>query len=57
MIEDINKPTIITIHNGYGTYSVSTKHSDLTMGEIMDLIERLLAAAGYDQKNIKEYFG
>ena len=46
-IEDISKSTIITITNGYGTYSVSTNHSDVEVKEMLDLFKRLLQAAGY----------
>jgi len=57
MIEDIGKPTTITIHNGYGIYSVSTNHSDVALSEMMELVERVLLAAGYDPQNIQDYFG
>jgi hypothetical protein len=56
MIEDINKPTIITIQNGYGTYSVSCDHSDVSLDQMILLMERVLIAAGYDCELVKEYF-
>jgi len=57
MIEDINKPTIITIQNGYGTFSVSCDHSDVLLDQMIWLMERVLIAAGYDCESVKEYFG
>jgi hypothetical protein len=56
MIEDINKSTIITIQNGYGIYSVSCDHSDVSLSEIIELAQRVLIAAGYDCDSVREYF-
>ena len=56
-LEDINKPTVISITNGYGTYSVSANRSDLSLDETTELIKRLLVASGYHPDNVNQYFG
>ena len=57
MFEELREPTVITIRNGYGTYSVSTNHSDVSLDEMFKLIERILLAAGYAKESIKQYLG
>ena len=49
-----NEPTKITISNGYGTYTVSTNHSDCDLYEMLDLMRRVLLAAGFYVKELTE---
>lgn len=59
--------TKLTMNTNYGVTSVSTKDNDLSLNEILPLIEQLLRGAGYtfngnldiiveeqDSKNINE---
>jgi len=55
MIENINKPTTITIRNGYGKYSVSVDRSDLSISEMIECVRRVVLAAGYSEKSVDEY--
>ena len=51
-ILDLNKPTVFTLKNGYGEYSVSVNHSDLDIIQMFDLVRSLLLAAGYSEQSI-----
>lgn len=51
----INKPTVLTLKNGYGQYYITVDHTDLSLVDMMDLVRRLLLAAGYQPDNINEY--
>lgn len=43
----LNEPTIITLKNGHGRYEIEVNHTDITLYEMLELVERLLRAAGY----------
>ena len=56
-IEDMNKPCILTIQNGYGTYSVSENHSQQSVDDMYIMFRHLLLAAGYEPQSIDDYLG
>lgn len=37
----------LTLKNDYGAYSVSEKGTDITLNELLPLLEQLLKASGY----------
>lgn len=53
-MSELNKPTIITIQNGFGRYEIEVPHTDVDLYEMLDLYRRLLLCAGYPVKEIVE---
>ena len=49
-----NVPTVVSITNGYGHYEVSANHSDCDLSEMLDLMRRVLLAAGFYVKELTE---
>lgn len=56
MIEDLSKPTTVTIKNGHGEYSVTVDYTGVAMDDmIKDLIVPVLLATGYHPDTVKDY--
>ena len=47
----------VTLEHYGNKITIETKHDDVNIGELQELLRSLCLAAGYSHENIKEMFG